>query len=90
MKQQSNEISALRSKLSQMMAKQPVRRRVFNTGCVPAEEVVVDTAKELEEKVSAGYEAQLHVLRQRVSELEEVVKKNNVMVSVGVRTWHDA
>ena len=88
MKQQSNEISALRSKLTQLMAKQPVRRHVFNTGCVPAEEVVV-TEKALEEKLSAGYEAQLQALRQRVSELEEVVKKNNAMVSVEVEAWRE-
>ena len=89
MKQQSNEISALRSKLTQLMAKQPVRRHVFNTGCVPAEEVVVDTEKALEEKLSAGSEAQLQALRQRVSELEEVVKKNNAMVSVDVGAWRE-
>ena len=89
MKQQSNEISALRSKLTQLMTKQPVRRHVFNTGCVPVEEVVVDTEKALEEKLSAGYEAQLQALRQRVSELEEVVKKNNAMVSVDVGAWRE-
>ena len=50
---------------------------------------MVDTEKALEEKLSAGYEAQLQALRQRVSELEEVVKKNNAMVSVEIEAWRE-
>lgn len=82
MKQQNNEISALRSKLASVMNKQPIRHRVFNTNCIPAEEVVVDTAKELEEKVSANYEKQLAVLRNRITELEGIVKENNAVMNV--------
>lgn len=83
MKQQSNEISALRSKLAVAMNKQPIRHRVFNTNCIPAEEIVVDTAKELGEKVSGSYEKQLTVLRNRITELEGIVKENNALMNVG-------
>lgn len=90
LKQQLNENSVLRNRLSTALSRQPSSRRVFMTGGEECMTTTVDVQKEFKEKVSDAYEREAQVLRDRIGELESIVQSNQEMMNTMVNRESEA
>lgn len=90
LKQQLNENSVLRNRLSTALSRQPPSRRVFMTGGEECMTTTVDVQKEFKEKVSDAYERETQVLRDRIGELESIVQSNQEMMNTMVNRESEA